>query len=117
MILLLLYILAADHGQFGRTTPEIKQWFEGLQSGKGSCCSNADGRTISDADWESHNGHYRVRVPRYPDASSDSDMLWVDVPDEAVIKEPNRVGRTVVWPLYNPGYLVSIRCFMPGTMI
>ena len=114
MIFLFLYILIADHGQFGKTTPEIKQWFESLQSGKGPCCSHADGYTISDADWESNNGHYRVRIPRHPYSTGDVDMLWVDVPDEAVIKEPNRVGRTIVWPVYSPG--VSIRCFMPGSM-
>jgi hypothetical protein len=40
---------------------------------------------------------------------------WVDVPDEAVITEPNRIGRTMVWPIR--GYLgLTIRCFMPGSM-
>ena len=34
-------------------------------------------------------GHYRVRI----------EGEWVDVPDEAVITEPNRVGRTMVWPI------------------
>ena len=34
---------------------------------------------------------------------------------EAVVAEPNRAGRTMVWPLY--GYSgVTIRCFMPGSM-
>jgi hypothetical protein len=37
------------------------------------------------------------------------------VPDDAVITEPNRVGRTMVWPIR--GYQgLSIRCFMPGSM-
>ena len=40
---------------------------------------------------------------------------WYDVPDDAVITEPNRVGRTMVWPIH--GYQgLSIRCFMPGSM-
>jgi hypothetical protein len=83
----------------------LKQWFDSLKSGKGPCCSDADGTAVSDVDWESANGHYRVRL----------DGEWIDVPDEAVITEPNRVGRTMVWPLR--GYLgVSIRCFMPGSM-
>jgi hypothetical protein len=83
----------------------LKQWFDTLKSGKGPCCSDADGSAVSDVDWESANGHYRVRL----------DGEWIDVPDEAVITEPNRVGRTMVWPLR--GYLgVSIRCFMPGSM-
>ena len=90
----------------------LHAWFEHLASGKGLCCSYADGYVISDADWESKSGHYRVRVPKVADSK---DMIWVDVPDDAVITEPNKAGRTMVWPLY--GYEgVSIRCFMPGSM-
>ena len=83
----------------------LKQWFDSLRSGKGPCCSDADGSAVADVDWESRDGHYRVRL----------DGDWIDVPDEAVITEPNRVGRTMVWPMR--GYLgLSIRCFMPGSM-
>ena len=83
----------------------LKQWFDSLRSGKGPCCSDADGSAVSDVDWESKSGHYRVRI----------DGEWHDVPDEAVITEPNRVGRTMVWPIR--GYQgLSIRCFMPGSM-
>ena len=83
----------------------LKQWFDSLRSGKGPCCSDADGTAVADVDWESKDGHYRVRL----------DGEWIDVPDEAVITEPNRIGRTMVWPMR--GYLgLSIRCFMPGSM-
>lgn len=96
---------ARDYGQYASTNPELKAWFDGLRSGKGPCCSDADGTAVSDVDWESGHGHYRVRL----------EGEWFDVPDEAVITEPNRVGRTMVWPIR--GYLgVSIRCFMPGSM-
>ena len=108
---------ARDHGQFGNSTPEMKAWFEGLHSNKGPCCSDADGTAISDADWESKDGHYRVRIPRYGYANDGKpqELIWVDVPNDAVISEPNRVGRTMVWPIW--GYMgVTIRCFMPGTM-
>jgi hypothetical protein len=108
---------ARDRGQFANSNPEIKQWFEDLHSGKGPCCSDADGTAISDADWESKDGHYRVRVPRYGYliGGQQQELVWVDVPEEAVITEPNRVGRTMVWPIY--GYLgLTIRCFMPGSM-
>ena len=44
------------------------------------------------------------------------DGEWVEVPDEAVITEPNRAGRTMVWPV-KTAFGVSIRCFMPGSMI
>ena len=96
---------ARDRGQFANSNPEIKAWFDTLRSGKGPCCSDADGTAVSDVDWESRNGHYRVRL----------EGDWVDVPEEAVITEPNRVGRTMVWPIRGYGGL-TIRCFMPGSM-
>lgn len=108
---------ARDRGQFVNTSAELKAWFDGLRSGKGPCCSDADGSAISDADWDSKDGHYRVRVPRlgYVIEGQQQELVWVDVPEEAVISEPNRVGRTMVWPIY--GYMgVTIRCFMPGSM-
>ncbi len=96
---------ARDRGQYANANPEIKAWFDGLRSGRGPCCSDADGSAVSDVDWESHGGHYRVRI----------EGEWVDVPEEAVITEPNRVGRTMVWPI--KGYMgLTIRCFMPGSM-
>jgi hypothetical protein len=96
---------ARDRGQYANANPELKAWFEGLKSGKGPCCSDADGTAVSDVDWQSGNGHYRVRL----------DGEWIDVPDEAVISEPDRIGRTMVWPIR--GYLgPTIRCFMPGSM-
>ena len=88
----------------------LKPWFEKLSSGKGPCCSDADGSVVLDSDWESKDGHYRVRI---------KDKWW-DVPAEAVITEPNKVGRTMVWPIYNWNGAsldrVDIRCFMPGAM-
>jgi hypothetical protein len=94
-----------------KTSP-LHDWFEHLASRKGLCCSFADGYVVQDADWETKDSHYRVRVPR---AANSEDGIWVDVPEEAVITEPNRAGRTMVWPFYS-GQGVSIRCFMPGTM-
>jgi hypothetical protein len=83
----------------------LKQWFDSLKSGKGPCCSDADGSAVSDVDWESRGGHYRVRI----------EGEWFDVPEDAVITEPNRAGRTMVWPI--KGYLgLTIRCFIPGSM-
>src|ERR1700737_4152664 len=57
----------------------LKPWFDQLASGKGLCCSMADGETVADPDWESKDGHYRVRL----------ENGWIDVPDDAVITEPN----------------------------
>ena len=92
-------------GRYAAQNPELHQWFESLRSGKGPCCSDADGSAVSDVDWDTAGGHYRVRL----------DGVWLDVPDEAVITEPNKIGRTMVWPI--KGYLgTTIRCFMPGSM-
>jgi hypothetical protein len=91
----------------------LHEWFNHLASRNGLCCSFADGYVVEDADWESEDGHYRVRVPK---AAGSKEMIWVEVPDEAVITEPNKAGRTMVWPLYGRES-VSIRCFMPGSMI
>jgi hypothetical protein len=96
-------VQARDDGRYVHSP--LKPWFDSLRSGKGLCCSDADGFAVSDPDWESKSGHYRVRI----------DNEWVDVPDEAVITEPNRYGRTMVWPI--KGSLgISIRCFIPGSM-
>lgn len=87
----------------------LKGWFDSLASGKGPCCSDADGNVVLDADWESRDGHYRVRIAGE----------WYDVPDEAVLKGPNKDGRTIVWPLrgyMNKNNIMDIRCFIPGSM-
>ena len=101
-------------------TSPLKPWFDQLKSRNGPCCSNADGYVVEDADWEAKNGHYRVRVPEYPDSKV---MVWIDVPDDSVITEHNKAGRTMVWPAYfssteeeDQRYHIWIRCFMPGSM-
>jgi hypothetical protein len=89
--------------------PDLNKWFDGLTSGKGPCCSNADGTALSDLDWDAKDGHYRVRI----------EGQWWDVPDEAVLREPNLSGVTMAWPIYRrwPGNLqIDIRCFIVGTM-
>jgi hypothetical protein len=107
LIFLLLWSPALAHDA-GR--PELDEWFNRLASGKGLCCSFADGFAVSDFDWESKDGHYRVRL----------DGEWVDVPDEALITEPNRAGRTMVWPYKADRWTdhphTEIRCFIPGSM-
>jgi hypothetical protein len=96
----------------------LKPWFDQLKSDFGPCCSNADGYIVEDADWETQNGHYRVRVPAYPGSEV---MVWVNVPDESLVTERNKAGRTMVWPVYfeateEKNYRIWIRCFMPGHM-
>jgi hypothetical protein len=96
-------VIARDDGRYANSP--LKPWFDSLRSDKGLCCSVADGRTVADPDWESRDGHYRVRI----------DGEWITVPDDAVIKGPNLAGHTIVWPI--KGSLgTTIRCFLPGTM-
>jgi hypothetical protein len=85
-------------------------WFEHLPAEKGLCGSFSDGYVVADADWGAKDGHYRVRLPK---AITSNEIVWVNVPDQAVIAVPNKAGRTMVWPLYSYAG-VSIGCFMPG---
>ena len=96
------HVYAHDDGRYAGS--QLKQWFDKLASGKGLCCSFADGRAIEDVDWDMHEGHYRVRI----------DDQWTDVPDAALVTEPNRFGRAVVWPYRDEGGAMQIRCFLPG---
>ncbi len=87
--------LARDDGRYANSP--LKQWFESLKSGKGFCCAEADGR---DTEYEIRDSRYWVPV----------NGVWTEVPEDAVITEPNKVGRPILWldPLQN------IRCFIPG---
>lgn len=101
------YAYPRDDGRYAGSP--LKEWFDHLSSGHGLCCSDADGFAISDPDWDTKDGHYRVRL----------DGQWIDVPDDAVIKEPNRAGKTMVWPIQmwdGSKHTFLIRCFMPGLM-
>jgi hypothetical protein len=95
---------ARDDGRYADSA--LKPWFDSLRSAKGLCCSDADGSVVSDVDWESKDGHYRVRL----------EGQWIDVPDDAVVTAPNRAGRTMVWPVKGASG-ISIRCFLPGSMM
>lgn len=109
---------AHDDGRFADSP--LKGWFDQLASGKGLCCSFADGLAIKDVDWDTATvadaqGRpqvvYRVRLLG----------RWVPVPPDAVVTEPNRFGPAVVWPVLgfdaDGNRVVSfIRCFLPGSM-
>lgn len=100
--------LARDDGRYAASP--LKPWFDQLKSAKGLCCSDADGFALSDVDWKSKDGHYQVQL----------EGQWWDVPEDAVITEPNRAGRTMVWPIVYRGLgapvRFEIRCFLPGSM-
>ena len=107
---LISYAYPRENGQYANS--DIKSWFDGLASKKGPCCSDADGTALKDTDWRAtKDGKYQVFI----------EEKWRDVPEEALITEPNKFGRTMVWPIYyrsmGEPVRVDIRCFMPGSMI
>lgn len=101
---------ARDDGRYADSP--LKAWFDQLASKKGLCCSFADGFSLADVDWDVQCATiadveqcgYQVRI----------DGEWTDVPGDAVITEPNRYGRAVVWPYKDASGATQIRCFMPG---
>ena len=95
---------ARDDGRYAGMDPVLHAWFDRLASGKGLCCSFADGFAIEDVDWDTQGGKYRVRL----------DGEWTVVPDSAVVTEPNKYGRAVVWPYMDADGATQIRCFLPG---
>ena len=87
--------------------PAIRQWFRSQRSPKNGafCCDEADGIY---AEEDIRNGQYWARWPQHPQ--------WMQVPDDVVIRDPNRHGAPVVWWLYQNGVPV-IRCYAPGAGI
>lgn len=84
---------------------ENAPWFKSLKSHSGAeCCSGHDAEVIVDADWESFNGNYRVRV----------NGQWHTIDRSQLVEGPNLDGRTLVWPQRNANGTVWVRCFMPG---
>ena len=55
-------------------------------------------------DWDSQDGHHRVRLYG----------KWIPVPDEPVITEPTPFAPAVVWPYLDSTETTRIRCFFPG---
>jgi len=92
-----------DDGRYANSP--LKSWFDRLASGNGLCCSFADGFRVDDVDWDTQDGHYRVRL----------NGEWIVVPDSSVVSEPNKFGPAVVWPYMGIDGQTQIRCFLPGT--
>ncbi len=95
--------IAHDH-----LRPQLDDWFFSLHNQNGyPCCDTSEAIRVEDPDWESHGGHYRVRLG----------VEWFDVPDNAVVKGPNLSGHTLVWPSHFTDKTPDgVRCFMPGAM-
>ena len=104
VLLLSSAALARDNGQWAQSAPAVRDWFNGLGSKNGPCCSFADGVSIDDPDWKiMPDGNYQVYYK----------SLWRDVPPEAVVHSATRIGYAVLWP-FEDSRGTMIRCFMAG---
>jgi len=103
---------ASGIGQHRQGSPEIKIWIEALTDQNGiGCCANADGIKPEVTSWDVTEGAYRVKVGKQ----------WLFVPEDAVVKGPNRLGYAVVWLEndwdINTGEMTTfVRCFLPGPL-
>src|ERR1700704_1756370 len=79
--------LARDNGQYNDVSPEVRQWFRSQKSPKtgGLCCNEADGIY---AEEDIRDGRYWTRWGGHG---------WQPVPEDVVIRDPNRHGAPVVW--------------------
>jgi hypothetical protein len=117
------FALARDDGRYANSP--LKLWFDQLASGKGLCCSFADGVRIDDVDWDAPCERVGGSRPSPGDSRREPteqvcryrvrlDGQWIDVPPDAVVTEPNRFGPAVVWPYQDADGVTQIRCFLPG---
>jgi hypothetical protein len=100
---------AADHGQFGPTSPEMKAWVNSLENKlREGCCSTADGWKPEEVEYDTRGNKYRVKI----------EGQWYEVPPNAMIDLPNKFGFPIVWyyKTWDNGIKpsISIRCFIPG---
>jgi hypothetical protein len=95
---------AHDLDKTDHNSPEIQAWVTGLKNGPGvACCATADGWKPQLVEWDTTKKGYRVMIEGH----------WVDVPDETVIRGPNKLGHAEVW-YYHVDGLPVVRCFLPG---
>ncbi|HEY4775866.1 MAG TPA: hypothetical protein VIH40_13730 [Xanthobacteraceae bacterium] len=109
MLIMMLWLTtlatARDRGQYAQVDPAVRAWVKSLatpRSGSAGCCDISDGQP-PEAIWDMGGGRYRVMI----------EGRWHDVPDDALIGEPNRLGYAVVW-FRMDGDRPDILCFLPG---
>lgn len=104
---------AVGAGQARRLSPALEAWTKTLTDETGvSCCTLVNGFRPTEVEWVMGANYYRVKIQG----------KWVLVPDEAVVKGPNRLGYAAVW--YDIDYdinlddsSIEIRCFLPGPAV
>ena len=114
MAALLLSVAAAadtsarDYGQYRDTDPAIKEWVQRLTDKNGQgCCATADGHP-AEYEWDTAGNQYKVRI----------EGEWYDVPPEAIVDGPNKLGYATVWYRWDWNLdgkkTHHVRCFLPG---
>ncbi len=102
-----------DAGRWAQADPALRQWFRDQRSpltGQ-SCCDEADG---TEAEEDIRNGHYWARWKMKPRGfDQEFTTEWVEIPDEVVIREPNKNGAPIVWWWFEDGKPAA-RCYSPG---
>ena len=99
-----LPLRAHDLDKADHNSPEVSKWVTSLHNGTGvGCCATADGWRPENVMWDTNSKGYRVMIEGH----------WVDVPADAVITGPNRLGHAEVW-YYHVDGLPAVRCFLPG---
>lgn len=101
LIALLIFGIVSFVGHANGQT--LREWFDSLKNQRGEvCCFNFDGQSVDDLGWKIERGKYHVWY----------NGAWNEIPDEAVVTVPNRLGRAHIW-MRGDG---SVRCFIPGPL-
>lgn len=104
--------------EYAQASPQEQKWFndQTIPGSKTRCCNDSDGTY---AEQDIRNGHYWAKftaVSFGEDGSKYSTIVdWMQVPDGAVIHDPNRHGAPVVWWYWN-GVGWGIKCYAPGAL-
>ena len=78
-----------SHEHFAQNTPQQRQWMQ-QQKRPGTasnCCNESDGEQVDE----------EIRAGRYWINSRHTRGVWMLVPIEAIINEPNMHGRPIAW--------------------
>jgi hypothetical protein len=96
--------------------PDLKTWFQSLKSVSGVACCDDGEAEHAEAAWDMARSGYKVFL-RNPRKANESGK-WFDVPDHAIVKQPNLNGFAMVWwyPFYDVDGTMTpqVRCFIPG---
>lgn len=82
------------HHDFAQATPTQRNWLN-KQRRPGTtftCCNESDGEQVDEEIRYDHKG-----IARYWINSKHTRGQWMQVPEEAVIREPNLHGRPIAW--------------------